>query len=83
MQLNLFSNKPDPLPLGRKRQSRAAPKFIKTFTTEKAAILLGISTSTLYRARQAGQPYRNNGGMAEPIGRNCWRVILEQNVSSL
>jgi hypothetical protein len=45
--------------------------------------LLGVSTSTLYRSRQAGQPYRKSGGMAEPIGRNCWRVILEQNVSSL
>ena len=83
MQLNIFSEKPDPLPLRRKRPSRVTPKFIKTFTTEQAAILLGVSTSTLYRSRQAGQPYRNHGGMAEPMGRNCWRVILEQNVSSL
>jgi hypothetical protein len=82
MQLNLFSGKPDPHPLRRRRKPQAPSRFVKTLTTEQAAILLGVSTSTLYRSRQAGQPYRNNGGMAEPIGRNRWRVILEQNVSS-
>jgi hypothetical protein len=82
MQLNIFSGEPDPLPLRRKRKPQAPSRFVKTFTTEQAAILLGVSTSTLYRSRQAGQPYRNNSGIAEPTGRNRWRVILEQNISS-
>lgn len=76
-QLNLLSGQPEPLATPKKRQASRA-SALKVCTTKKAAILLDVSVSTLYRARQAGQPYKNvkNGWIARPISPNCWHVII-------
>ena len=77
-QLNLLSTQADRLSdRSKKRKSWLKSRFSKTCTTKQAAILLGVSTSTLYRARQIGQVYVKKGESAESIGFNRWRVTLE------
>lgn len=76
-QLNLLSGQLEPLASTKRRQ--AFPKnVIKDCTTQKAAILLDVSVSTLYRARQSGQSYKNakSGWIAKPIGPNRWHVVI-------
>jgi len=76
VQLSLLSDKPEPIPFPRKRKPQPIPQLIKVCTTKQAAILLEVSSSTLYRARQAGQTYQKNGWTAKAIGTNRWQLTL-------
>ena len=78
-QLSLFPNEP-PTPvelLNKKRQPKPQTIMIENCcTTQRAADLLTVSTTTLYRARKAGQPYQKGGWVAESIGDNAWKVVF-------
>jgi hypothetical protein len=76
-QLNFLSNEPEPITAVKKRRSSTS-RVIKPCTTEQAAILLDVSTSTLYRARRVGSAYKStkNDWIAIPTGRNSWKVVI-------
>lgn len=78
-QLSLFPNEP-PTPvelLNKKRQPKPQLTVIESCcTTQRAAELLKVSTTTLYRARNAGQPYKKGVWVAESIGDNAWKVVF-------
>lgn len=46
-------------------------------STHRAAELLEISVSTLYRARKAGKEYKYGKWIARSIGTNAWNVSLQ------
>ena len=46
-------------------------------STHRAAELLQISVSTLYRARTAGKEYKYGKWIARSIGANSWNVSLQ------
>lgn len=76
-QLNLFPNE-NPTPIHNTTHKTAKPRshthIIPNCTTEQAAILLGVSTSTLYRARKEGKPYQKGVWTAKALGTNIWSV---------
>lgn len=77
-QLNFLSDATKPA-IPDQKQTPSGLRAIELCTTEQAAILLHVSTSTLSRARRAGQAYRSkkNHWIAVPTtGRNTWQVIL-------
>jgi hypothetical protein len=67
--------------LGKKKQAK--PQQTQTIPVEspcktrRAAELLQISTSTLYRARKAGKEYKHGKWIARSIGANAWNVSLQ------
>jgi hypothetical protein len=77
-QLSFLSNAPNSK-ISNQQQTASGLREIKLCTTEQAAILLNISTSTLNRARRASQAYRGKKThwIAVPTTeRNTWQVIL-------
>ena len=46
-------------------------------STHRAAELMQISTSTLYRARKEGKEYKYGKWIARSIGANAWNVSLQ------
>ncbi len=78
-QLSIFPDEP-PTPveaLNKKRQPKPQQTVIESCcTTQRATELLDVSSTTLYRARKAGQPYQKGGWVAESIGDNAWRVVF-------
>jgi hypothetical protein len=76
-QLNLLSGEPEPITASHRR-SPTKSRVIKSCTTKQAAILLDVSVSTLYRARQADRVYSNakTGWIAKPKGFKSWEVLL-------
>jgi hypothetical protein len=46
-------------------------------STHRAAELMQISTSTLYRARKAGKEYKYGKWIARSIGANAWNISLQ------
>jgi hypothetical protein len=76
-QLSLFPDE-QPVPidsLNKKRKPKAQPIVIElSCTTKRAAELLDISTTTLYRARKEGRTYQKGAWIAKSIGANAWTV---------
>ncbi|MEG4408899.1 hypothetical protein [Microcoleus sp. MON2_D5] len=60
---------------------RSRPIVIESScTTQRAAALLGVSTTTLYRARKEGKPYQHKAWIAQAIGaKNAWTVSYTPN----
>jgi DNA-binding XRE family transcriptional regulator len=60
---------------------RSRPIVIEpSCTTQRAADLLGVSTTTLYRARKEGKSYQHNAWIAQAIGaKNAWTVSYTSN----
>jgi DNA-binding XRE family transcriptional regulator len=60
---------------------RSRPIVIEpSCTTKRAADLLGVSTTTLYRARKEGKSYQHNAWIAQAIGaKNAWTVSYTPN----
>lgn len=76
-QLNLFSEKSELFPRAPQLFFDLGAHITKSCTTQQTAILLEVSASTLYRARQAGNSYSKNGWTAKPLGPNAWHVIFQ------
>ncbi len=82
-QLNLFPGE-QPIPvdlLNRKRKSTQRPQasvIEQSCTTARAASLLQVSTTTLYRAKKSGKAYRCGPWTAEAIGENAWKVLHDR-----
>ncbi|MBD1884923.1 hypothetical protein [Microcoleus vaginatus] len=79
-QLSLFPDEP-PTPLDslnkkRRVKLQSQPTVIEqSCTTHRAAQLLEVSTTTLYRARKEGKPYQKGAWTATAIGANAWTVV--------
>lgn len=79
LQLNLFPEN-EPTPVGDRNfrktvKNRPSVRVIEpACTTQRAAHLIGISTSTLYRARKEGKAYQKGQWTAKAIGDNTWSV---------
>jgi hypothetical protein len=78
-QLSFLPNdQPIPIsdrPSRQKSKERLTTRIIESCcSTQRAAELLRVSTSTLYRARNAGIPYQKDAWTAKAIGANAWTV---------
>jgi DNA invertase Pin-like site-specific DNA recombinase len=63
----------------RKSRKRYQPVIVEnSCTTARAAKLLNISTTTLYRAKNEGKSYRCGRWTAICIGPNCWKVTHDR-----
>jgi DNA-binding XRE family transcriptional regulator len=62
-------------------QHRSRPIVIElSCTTKRAAHLIGVSTTTLYRARKEGKSYQHNAWIAQSIGaKNAWTASYTPN----
>lgn len=82
-QLSLFPND-EPIAINDKtNQPRSKRRFRpiiveNSCTTARAAKLLNISTTTLYRAKNEGKSYRCGCWTAIAIKPNCWQVTHDR-----
>jgi hypothetical protein len=81
-QLSLFSDKkPTVLKAKKMKTKQTQPHLPKSTiieqccSTKRAAALLDISNSTLYRYRQQGKIYRKGAWIAKPIDQKNWTVF--------
>ncbi|TYQ26090.1 hypothetical protein [Pseudanabaena sp. UWO310] len=67
--------------LGKKKQAKSQQTQTilveSSCSTHRAAELLQISVSTLYRARNASKEYKYGKWIARSIGANAWNVSLQ------
>lgn len=83
LQLGLFPGceqiLPDSRHQKRKPKQRHKPGVIEeSCTTARAAELLDVSTTTLYRAKKEDGIYRRGPWTAEAVGQNAWKVTHDR-----
>jgi hypothetical protein len=78
-QLSLFPHEqPQPLNTKQTKTKKLNPTIIEQHcSTKRAAALLDISTSTLYRYRQMGKAYQKGAWIAQAVDEKNWTVFYK------